>query len=391
MFKRAYLQPQHAEFAARVEGFLDAHVVPHHADWAARGGGLPRALWQEAGAAGLLCRTVPQVYGGPGGDLLEAAVITAALRQRRISGFLTCLQSDIVAPFVLKLGREDQKRHWLPALASGNAVGAIAMTEPQGGSDIAGIETTARRHGDSIVLNGTKTHISNAMTADVIIVAARTVLPDSGDPARRSQPAISLVMVEAERPGITRQPIDKAGMPALDTGTITFEDCVVPAANLLGAEHMGFVYLMTFLGIERLVLATYAQACAERLLRDLIADCDARKTAAGSLLDYQNTRFVLADLYSACAVNRAFVDHCLIAAQGGRSDPKAACIAKLRVTDTLRQIAAFGVQFRGAAGISGATGARASQDMLDSAVQSVWGGTSEIMRDVIGQGLASVL
>lgn len=386
MFKRTIFDAHHLELKDQVSGFLDSHVVPFHGDWATQQA-TPRDIWHQAGENGLLCRTIPAEYGGHGGDFLESVVVIEALADRRISGLLTFLQSDIVVPFILKLGNEAQRKRLLPDFASGATLGAIAMTEPQGGSDIAALTTTATSHGNSFVLNGTKTHISNGSVADVIIVAARSDDPN----AANAQPAISLVMAETERQGIHRHAISKAGMPALNTGQITYENCVVPETNLLGAKGMGFIYLMTFLGIERLVLAIYAQAFAERLLRDLIADCDGRTTAEGSVLDYQNTRFSLADVYSACAVNRAFIDQCIVAANAGHPDPKSACMAKLRATETLHQIASLGVQFRGAAGISGNSGQRATQDMIDSAVQSVWGGTSEIMRDVIGRGLASVL
>ncbi|QBF29678.1 acyl-CoA dehydrogenase family protein [Thalassococcus sp. S3] len=385
MFKRELFSAGHEALREDVGAFLEAEIVPHHDDWAASGH-IPREVWRKAGAAGLLCRTVPREYGGVGGSFIDSVVIIEELAKRRISGLLSFLQSDIVAPFILKLGSEDQKAHWLPGFCSGETLGAIAMTEPQGGSDISGLKTRAQRHGEGLLLDGTKTHISNGSAADVIIVAARA---DDGAPGQ--QPAISLILAEAARPGINRTRIAKSGMPALDTSEITFDNCLVPSGNLLGAEGMGFVYLMTFLGIERLALAIYAQASAERMLRDLIADCDARKGVEGTVLDFQNTRFSLADLYSACAVNRAFIDNCIKVAEAGRPDPKGACIAKLRATDCLRQIAALGVQYRGAAGISGESGSRATQDMVDSAVQSVWGGTSEIMRDVIGRGLASVL
>ncbi|MEP4199235.1 MAG: acyl-CoA dehydrogenase family protein [Aliishimia sp.] len=385
MFKRSIFRAQHEALRADVSQFLDAEVMPHHDTWT-NDGYTPREIWHKAGEAGLLCRSLPQKYGGPGGNFVDSVVIIEELAKRRIFGLLSFLQSDIVAPFILKLGTEEQKQRWLPSMHSGETLGAIALTEPQGGSDLGSIKTQATLSDKTVLLNGTKTHISNGSAADIIIVAART---DTG--AANTQPAISLILTEATRPGIRRQQIAKSGMPALDTSEITFKDCVIPSDHILGGAGMGFVYLMTFLGVERLTLAIYAQASAERMLKELIADCDARKVQGDSVLDFQNTRFTLADLYSACAVNRAFIDNCIVEASAGKFDPKLACIAKLRATDTLKQIAAAGVQFRGASGISGASGARATQDMIDSAVQSIWGGTSEIMRDVIGRSLASAL
>ncbi len=385
MFERTIFTEHHDALRHDIGSFLASEIAPFHGGWVAARE-TPRAFWSRAGDAGLLCRTVPEDYGGAGGSFLESVVVTEELAYNRISGLLTCLQSDIVAPFILRLGSDAQRNALLPGMCRGDTLGAIALTEPQGGSAIAAIETRATDNGASLVLNGTKTHISNGSVADVIIVAARCEKGMLGN-----QPGLSLILVEAERPGIRRRRIEKAGMPALDTGEIVFENCVVPRDNVLGSEGMGFMYLMTFLGIERLVLAVYAQASCERLLHDLIADCDAKRTPEGSLLDFQNTRFSLADLHADCAVNRAYLDACIVGACNGKSDPRKACIAKLRTTETLRKIAALGVQFRGAAGISGASGAQAMQDLLDACVQSVWGGASEVLRDVIGRSLTSGL
>ncbi|MGL6211508.1 MAG: acyl-CoA dehydrogenase family protein, partial [Paracoccaceae bacterium] len=293
---------------------------------------------------------------------------------------------DIVAPFILKLGSETQKQRWLPGFCTGEALGAIAMTEPRSGSDIQGMQTKAERAGMGFVLHGEKTHISNGSTANVIIVAAQ-----SSKGAIGAQGGISLLLVEDTTPGLTRNRIAKAGMAALDTSHLRFDGCEIPAANLLGGEGMGFLYLMTFLGIERLVLAIYAQAFAVGILQDLIAACHRRASAAGTVLDFQNTQFRLADLYADAAANQAFVDQCIALQLRGRADPRAACIAKLRTTETLKAVAAIAVQLRGAAGVSGPEGQSAAQDLIDASVQSIWGGTSEVMRDVIGRSLVNSL
>jgi len=385
MFDRHIFGPEHDAWRAEVAAFLSAEIVPHHDQWVTARR-TPRQAWTQAGAAGLLGRGLPQAYGGGGRDFRDSAVVIEELARHRVHGLFSCLQSDIVAPVLLRLGTDAQKQRLLPGLCQGEVLGALALTEPQGGSAMSTMATTAQPNADSLVLNGCKTHISNGSVADVVIVAARSDRGAIGD-----QPGLSLVLVETERPGVRQRPIDKCGMPALDTGEITLDNCVVPRSNLLGAEGMGFVYLMSFLGVERLVLAIYAQACCERLLQELIRDCDARRTPQGSLLDHQNTRFSLADLYSECAVNRSFVDHCIPQVRDGRFDPKQACIAKLRTTATLKALATLGVQLRGAGGISGASGERASQDLLDASVQSIWGGTSEILQDLIGRSMASGL
>ncbi|NIZ13562.1 acyl-CoA dehydrogenase family protein [Phaeobacter sp. HF9A] len=387
MFKRDLFTTTEEHFRAEVVDFLDQEVVPHHDAWAAAGQ-TPRKIWQKAGSAGLLCRTVSPDYGGQGGSFLESVVLIEELARRRISGFLACLQGDIVAPYLMKLASPEQKARWLPGFVSGETLGAIAMTEPGGGSAIDAIATNWRRHSNRLVLNGTKTHISNGRSADLVIVAARsaTAASQPGD-----SPELTLVMVEADRPGLSRKPIAKSAMPALDTAEIELENCLVPQDNILGREGRGFFYLMSFLGIERLVLAIYAQAMAEQMLTELIEACETRRVGAQTVLDFQNTRFNLAELYSSCAVNRAFVDQAIRAATAGKADPRTACIAKLRCAELLRNVALAGVQLRGAAGVSEASGARATQDLLDSALQSIWGGTNEVMRDVIGRSLASGL
>jgi long-chain-acyl-CoA dehydrogenase len=385
MFARRLFDSEHERWRGEVAAFLQSEIAPHHDAWVAARR-TPRAAWAKAGAAGLLGRGLPAEFGGAGRDFRDSAIIIEELARHRIHGLFTCLQSDIVAPFVQRLGSEAQKQKLLPGIAQGEVLAALALTEPQGGSALSTMTTTAEMRGDSLVLNGTKTHISNGSEADVVIVAARSARGSIGD-----QPGLSLVLVETERPGVTQEAIEKTGMAALDTGRITFDDCVVPQSNLLGAEGMGFVYLMSFLGVERLVLAIYAQACAERILAELIRDCDARQTPEGSLLAHQSPRFSLAELYSECAVNRSFVDQCIPQVQEGRFDPKQACIAKLRTTATLKALASLAVQLRGAGGISGDSGARASQDLLDASVQSIWGGTSEILLDLIGRSMASGL
>ncbi|WP_293577470.1 acyl-CoA dehydrogenase family protein [Phaeobacter sp.] len=385
MFARTLFDADHDRWRDEVATFLSSDIAPHHDDWVVARK-TPRAAWAKAGAAGLLARGLPPQFGGAGRDFRDSAIVIEELARQRIHGLLTCLQSDIVAPFVQRLGTEAQKQKLLPGMAQGEVLAALALTEPQGGSALSTMTTTAETRGDSLVLNGVKTHITNGSVADVVIVAAKSARGSIGD-----QPGLSLVLVETERPGVSQESIDKTGMAALDTGRITLNECVVPRSNLLGGEGMGFVYLMNFLGVERLVLAIYAQACAERILTELIRDCDARQTPEGSLLTHQSPRFSLAELYSECAVNRSFVDQCIPSVQEGRFDPKQACIAKLRTTATLKSLASLAVQLRGAGGISGESGARASQDLLDASVQSIWGGTSEILLDLIGRSMASGL
>ncbi|ATF18567.1 acyl-CoA dehydrogenase family protein [Phaeobacter gallaeciensis] len=390
MFKRSLFEPDHECLRQQVAEFLDAEVVPHHPQWM-ENRQAPRRIWQQAGEAGLLCRTIPEDHGGHGGDFRQSVVIIEELAKRRLCGLLTFLQSDIVAPYLYRLGNDIQRQEYLPGLCSGRRIGAIALTEPQGGSDLHGLRSTAIRNQDEIILTGEKTHISNGSEADLIIVAARTG-PTDCDGA--SSAGFDMLLVEAGTPGLTRRRINKTGMPALDTGHLTFDNCRVPEGNRLGASGMGFFYLVSFLSIERLVLATYAQAMAETLLRETVRFCATRRTAEGTTLDYQATQFRLADLYSEAATSRSFVDSCIVDHTAGRLDNRNACIAKLRSTELLTAAAAAKLQLSGARGFcdDGSDGPdRATQDVLDSAVQTVWGGSSEVLRNVVGSSLANML
>jgi alkylation response protein AidB-like acyl-CoA dehydrogenase len=385
VFKRDLFDTGHLALRHHVGAFLDEEIVPHHQGWTEREY-VPPDAWQKAGSNGLLCRTVPVEYGGLGRDFRDSVIVIEELAARRLPGLLTYLQSDIVAPALLRLGSETQKLRYLPALCAGRSLGAMALTEPHSGSDIYAMQTKAERSGDGFVLNGSKTHISNGSTADLIVVAAR-----SRQHAIGGQAGFTLLLVEATTPGLSREKISKSGMRALNTSCLRFDNCPVGADGLLGPEGLGFLHLMTFLVVERLVLSVYAQASGEALLRELIGACHDRRTSMGTVLGYQNTQFRLADLFSECATNRAFVDLCIAQHLAGRLDPRAACIAKLRTTELLKTIAALGFQLRGASGISGVEGTRTTQDLVDSAIQSIWGGSSEVLRDVIGRGLANVL
>lgn len=383
MFQRDLFSSQHDRLRQQVAEFLDSEIAPHYAQWEQQGE-VPREAWTKVGEAGLLGRAIPKAYGGHGGDFVESVVVAEEIAKRRFSGLLTPLQSDIVSPFYLRLGNDAQKQRYLPGLCNGSKVGAIAMTEPQSGSDITAMKMRLNDEGEQWSLTGTKTHISNGSLADVIIIAARNtdgpVLPNSG---------ISLMVVEAPAEGLERRRIAKTGMRALDTSELTLDGVKVNKSNMLGKNGMGFLYLMTFLAIERLVLAIYAQASATAILKELVQACHGRETQCGTLMDYQNTSFQLADLFSQLAVNQTFIDRCIADHLRGKHDPKAACIAKLKTTDLLKTITGAGLQLRGANSFTHDSQQRAGQDMLDSCVQSVWGGTSEVLRDVVGKSLVN--
>lgn len=383
MIRRNLFSQADDRFRLHVADFLDSEIAPCHRDWEMQGW-IPRNAWLKAGAVGLLCRTAPRSYGGLDAPFTESVVIAEELAKRRLSGFLIFLQSDIVAPYFLKLATELQKQDYVPDLCSGAKLGAIAMTEPQSGSEVAHMKTSVTRADGDFVINGEKKHISNGFLADVIVVAAR-----NAGLALNQAPQLSLLIVDANTQGLSRARIPKAGMRALDTSTLIFDECRVGGEKLLGAEGRGLFYLLTFLGLERLMLAIYAQASAVTILQELISFCGRRKTSTGSLLDYQVNYCRLADLYGECTVNQAYIDACIIEHAHSGLDPRAASLAKLRATETLKSICALSVQLRGAQGVSGVSGERCTQDLLDSSVQSIWGGASEVLRDVIGRSLAN--
>ncbi|KZK87657.1 Acyl-CoA dehydrogenase [Pseudovibrio sp. W64] len=384
MFRRDIFDDEHIVLRKQVSDFLDMYIVPFHDTWS-QNQTAPTKIWREAGAQRLLCRGLPSEFGGAQKDFRDSVIIIEEIAKRRLPGCLLFLQSDIIAPFLHQVGKPAQREKWLPKICSGQSICALAMTEAQSGSDLFSLDCSAEWDGDKFILNGVKTHISNGSTADIILVAAR-----SKKTGLDGRPGFTLLVLEGDPVGLTREKISKSAMRALDTATLRFENIRVPKENLLGVEGMGFLNLFTFLSIERLVLSVFAQAATEAQLTELIAFCHARKTVAGTVLDFQNTQFALADLYAECAVNRTFVDQCIAGRLKAEADPRAGCIAKLRTTETQKKVAALGVQLRGASGLSGDEGKQAIKDLTDSSAQSIWGGSSEVMRDIIGRSLANL-
>ena len=247
MIPRTVFSEEHVLFRDQVRRFVERELAPRHAAWE-EAGVVPREAWLKAGAAGLLCCNIPEEYGGMGGDFLHSAIVIEEMSRAGITGPAFSLHSDIVAPYLLHYGTEAQKRQWLPRMARGEALAAVAMTEPQGGSDLQAIRTTALRDGDEYVIKGQKIYITNAQGADVIVVAAKT------DPTARAK-GISLILVETDRSGFSRgKPLKKVGCKAMDTSELFLDEVRVPASSLLGEEGRGFFQLMAELAQERLVL-----------------------------------------------------------------------------------------------------------------------------------------
>src|SRR5258705_840064 len=287
--RRDVFAEEHELFRRQVRKFVDKEIVPKVEEWNARGTS-DRASWKRAGSEGFLGVCAPAEHGGSGADFLYAAIVNEEMSRARAHAMMISLHADIVMPYIMEYGSEEQKRRWLPGTISGDVVLGIAMTEPGTGSDLANVQTTARRDGDHYVLNGAKTFISNGQIGDLFVVVAKTnpqaVPPHSG---------ISLVLVEADTPGFVRgKKLDKLGLRGQDTSELYFEDCRVPVSNLLGREGQGFKMLMQKLQQERLVIAITSMASCRRALEDTLTYVKERRAFGPPIAAFQNTQFALA-------------------------------------------------------------------------------------------------
>ncbi|MBD3825400.1 MULTISPECIES: acyl-CoA dehydrogenase family protein [Stenotrophomonas] len=377
MHARSIFRDDHTLFRDQVQRFIEAHIAPHYAQWE-RDGITPRALWREAGEAGLLNCQLPDPYG-VGGDYGHAACVIEELARANYLGIGFSIHSDMVAPYLMQYGSDALRDAWLPAMARGEAIGAIAMTEPGAGSDLKAIRTRAERRGDHYVLNGQKTWITNGAHADVVVVVA-TVAPELG--AR----GLTLLCVDAHLPGITRSaPMAKIGQHAQDTTELFFQDVEVPVSHLLGEEQRGFDYLGEQLAAERLAIALRAAASAEGMLAETVAYVRQRKAFGRFLIDHQNTRFVLADAAARLAMLRTFLDQCLGEQMEGRLDATRAAMAKLNATELQGQVLDDLLQLHGGYGYSSEYGI--GRAWADARALRIFGGTSEILREIIGRAL----
>jgi acyl-CoA dehydrogenase len=360
--------------------FIDAEFVPHLERWN-EAGMYDREVWTKAGAAGLLCASMPEEYGGAGGSFAHEVAINRALSLAGFDAFGAPLHSGIVAPYILHYGTEEQKRRWLPRLATGELVAAIAMTEPGAGSDLQAVRTRAVRHGNGYVLSGAKTFISNGQHANLVIVVAKT------DPAAGAK-GISLMVVETDEvQGFRRgRKLKKLGFDAADTSELFFEDVALPAESLLGtAENQGFAQLMSELPQERLMVAVHAEAMIERALALTVDYVKQREAFGRKLIDFQNTQFVLAECKTEATVARVFVDQCIGRLIEGALDTVTASMAKYWVTDTEGKIVDRCLQLFGGYGYMDEY--PISRIYRDSRVLRIYAGTNEIMKLVIARSL----
>jgi acyl-CoA dehydrogenase len=377
---RAVYDEEHDQFRETVRRFAASKVAPDFQRWE-DAGTIDRSLWGAGGAAGLLCSQVPEEFGGAGGDFRHNAVIIEELSYSGFAGPATdfSVHSDVCCGYLLSYGSPEQKRKWLPRMVSGETVCAIAMTEPGTGSDLQGIRTRAVREGDDYVISGQKTFISNGQMCDLVIVVVRTT-PEGGSRG------MSLVLVEADRPGFRRgKNLDKLGHLSSDTSELFFDDVRVPAGNLLGAEGGAMGALMSELPQERLTIALHSIAAAQKAF-DLTRDYVRQRHAFGSPIgNFQNTRFKLADLKSDLAVGWAYADQCLREHIDRELTTYAASTAKLWITEMHGRVVDQCLQFFGGYGFMREY--EICRLYADARVLRIYGGTSEIMRELISRNL----
>ena len=375
---RTIFDPEHAAMRDAMRRFCEREIAPFHAGWE-EDGVVPRAIWRRAGELGFLCMTLPAEYGGADADFRASAVFNEELARIGASGPGFALQSDIVAPYILHYGTEEQKRRWLPPLASGEIVSAIAMSEPGTGSDLAAVATRARRVDGGYVIDGAKTFITNGVLADLVIVVATT---DSSAGNR----GIALFLVERGLPGFSAgRPLKKVGLKAQDTAELAFDGVRVGDDALLGELGAGFKMLMSELAQERLSIAVTAVAASETALEQTIAYCGEREAFGTRILDFQNTRFSLATLTAKVALARVFVDRCIELHCKGELDATTAAIAKLETTELQFRVADECMQLHGGYGYM--LEYPIARSWADGRVQRIYGGSNEIMREIIGRSL----
>lgn len=378
MIPRTLFTSDHEAFRDSLAKFLTNEAAPHHAQWE-EDGQVSRELWLKAGEQGFLCPTLGDEFGGPGADYLYSIIVMEEVARQGLSGIGWGLHTDIVAPYIEHYGNDAMKRRVLPKMLSGEWIGAIAMTEPGGGSDLQAVKTTAIDQGDHYLLNGSKTFITNGQMGDVIIVVAKT------DPSKGAK-GISLFLVERGMPGFERgRNLHKVGMKAQDTSELFFNDVKVPKDNLIGEEGMGFVYLMEELPQERLGIAVNAVANMEGALALTLDYVRERKAFGKRIGDFQNTQYKLAELHTQIEVARAYVDRCIDLHMQKKLDIPTAAAAKYWVTDLQFQVLDECVQLFGGYGYMWEY--PVARMWADARVQRIYGGTNEIMKGIIARTL----
>jgi len=378
--RKTLYEPEHEAFRASVRSFVEKEVVPHHAEWE-KAGLVDRSLWTEAGKQGFLGMDVPEQYGGGGvKDFRYNAVLDEEIVRVGASGVGWGLHNDVVAPYLLELATEEQKSRWLPGFCSGEIITAIAMTEPAAGSDLQGIRTTARRDGDDWVLNGSKTFITNGIHADLVIVVART------NPDAKASAGTTLLVVERGMKGFERgRNLEKVGLKAQDTAELFFDDVRVPAQNVLGQVDAGFLHLMQMLPQERLSIAVVAVAASRFVFDTTLEYCQSRQAFGRPIGAFQHNRFVLAEMATEIEIAETYLEKAVLEHNEGRFTVQDAAMSKWWTTELQKRVVDSCVQLHGGYGYM--LEYPVAKAYLDSRIQTIYGGTTEIMKEIIGRSL----
>ena len=378
MIPRTLFSAEHETFRDSVRRFMEAEVKPHDERWQEQGY-VDKDVWRKAGANGFLCCSMPEEYGGAGADKLYSVVLMEEQARANNSSLGWGLHSEIVAPYLYHYGAAALKKKYLPKMASGEMIGAIAMSEPGAGSDLQGVKTTALRKGGGFILNGSKTFITNGWNCDLVIVVAKT------DPAKGAK-GTSLVVVDTSMKGFSKgKRLKKMGLKGQDTAELFFDNVEVPAENLLGEENNGFIYLMQELPWERMQIAIGAVAKAEAAISWTMDYVRERKVFGKPLASFQNTRFKLAELATEAQVARVFVDRCIELLLEKKLDTATASMAKYWTSDLENRIIDECLQLHGGYGFMWEF--PIARAYVDARVARIYGGTNEIMKEVISRSM----
>ena len=377
---RPVFREDHELFRETARRFVEKEITPFLHEWEAAGI-VPKALWLKAGAAGLLCATVPEAYGGAGGDFGHSAVLVEELARANATAVGFTTHSEIVAPYIVAYGSEAQKDKWLPKMVSGELIGVIAMSEPGIGSDLRSMRTLLTRvndaDGEAYLVNGQKTFITNGGNAGLMVTATKL------DPADKK---LTLICIEADRPGFSKgKLLEKIGLKGQDTSELFFDNVRVPIENRLGEENQGFKYLTHQLAWERTIIGIRAAASIEALLEETIQYTRDRKVFGQSVFDFQNTRFKLAECKAQLTMLRVFVDDCLGKAMRGELTAEVGAMCKLLGSEMQGKVLDELLQLHGGYGFMSEY--KIGRAWVDARVARIYGGTSEIMKEIIGRSL----
>jgi acyl-CoA dehydrogenase len=378
MFKRRLFKPEHEQFRDVVRAFIDREIRPYHAQWE-KDQIVPRDLWLKAGEAGMLCCTIPEEYGGLGLDYLFDVVVFEEMARSGFTGPGFMIHCDLVATYVNSFGTEAQRRHWLPKMVKGEAIGSLGMTEPHAGSDLKNIRTRAVRDGDHYVIDGQKVFISNGQSCDLMVLATRTSASDL-------QKGITLFLVDTSLPGFTRgRNLEKLGLKAQDTSELFFENLRVPASAMLGAEGQGFHLMMRKLAQERLAQAIRSAMVAETVIEWTVEYVAQRKAFGKTIADFQNTQFKLAELKTEATIGRVFTDECIERFMAGELNEVDAAMAKMWLSNLHCKVVDECLQLFGGWGYMWEY--PIARAYADARIVKIAGGSIEIMKHIIGRSL----